>query len=125
MAGGGPAAGYSIEIEPEVREWLRQCPLPEYRAVERAADRLAEDGELLPFPLSSHLGGGLRELRVGPMRITYWLAPGRRAVLLTVFRKTRNRETDQVERARRAQKVCEAEHLPAADHDVYDREEQR
>nr|BFD93768.1 hypothetical protein KitaXyl93_51280 [Kitasatospora sp. Xyl93] len=70
MAGGGSAAGYSVEIEPEVREWLQQCSLPEYRAVERAADRLTEDGELLPFPLSSHLGGGLRELRVGPVRIT-------------------------------------------------------
>ncbi|MFF2744772.1 hypothetical protein ACFVVA_04460 [Kitasatospora sp. NPDC058048] len=34
-------------------------------------------------------------------------------------------ETDQVERARRAQKVCEAEHRPAADHEIYDREEQR
>ncbi|WP_418952587.1 type II toxin-antitoxin system RelE/ParE family toxin [Streptomyces pyridomyceticus] len=78
MAGGGPGAGYSIGIEPEVREWLQQCSLPEYRAVERAADRLAEEGELLPFPLSSHLGSGLRELRVGPVRITYWLAPGRR-----------------------------------------------
>ncbi len=58
MAGGGPGAGYSIGIEPEVREWLQQCSLPEYRAVERAADRLAEEGELLPFPLSSHLGSG-------------------------------------------------------------------
>ncbi|MFJ2579028.1 hypothetical protein [Kitasatospora aureofaciens] len=45
--------------------------------------------------------------------------------MLTVFRRTGNRETDQVERAHRAQQVCEAEHLPAADHEVYDREEQR
>ncbi|MFJ6382201.1 type II toxin-antitoxin system RelE/ParE family toxin [Kitasatospora sp. NPDC092039] len=117
--------GYAIEIEPEVRYWLQNCPVAEYRAAERAADRLAEDGETLPFPLSSHLGGPLRELRIGPVRITYWLAPGRRAVLLTVFRKTGNRETDQVERARRAQKVCEGEHLPAADHETYDREELR
>ncbi|MFD7455341.1 type II toxin-antitoxin system RelE/ParE family toxin [Kitasatospora sp. NPDC059827] len=125
MADDESRPGYEIEIEPEVRTWLRNCSVTEYRAAERAADRLAEDGETLPFPLASHLGGPLRELRVGPLRITYWLAPGRRAVLLTVFRKTGNRETDQVERARRAQKVCEAEHLPAADHQVYDREEQR
>ncbi|MFF3112470.1 type II toxin-antitoxin system RelE/ParE family toxin [Kitasatospora sp. NPDC057904] len=125
MTGAGSRAGHTIEIEPEVRVWLQNCSIAEYRAAERAADRLADDGEMLPFPLASHLGGPLRELRIGPMRITYWLAPGRRAVLLTVFRKTGNRETDQVERAHRAQKVCEAEHLPAADHEVYDREEQR
>ena len=44
------------------------------------------------------------------MRVSYWLAPGRRAILLTVFRKTRGREVAEVERAKRAQKVCEAEH---------------
>ncbi|MER7843562.1 type II toxin-antitoxin system RelE/ParE family toxin [Kitasatospora sp. NPDC096077] len=125
MVGDGARAGYEIEIEPEVREWLHGCSLSEYRAAERAADRLAEDGELLPFPLASHLGGSLRELRIGPMRITYWLAPGRRAVLLTVFRKTGNRETDQVERAHRAQKLCEAEHAPAGAHEVYDRDEEQ
>ncbi|MEV7596642.1 type II toxin-antitoxin system RelE/ParE family toxin [Kitasatospora sp. NPDC089797] len=125
MAGGGTRGTYGIEIEPEVREWLRCCSTAEYRAAERAADRLAEDGELLTFPLASHLGGPLRELRIGPVRITYWLAPGRRAVLLTVFRKTRNREGDEVERAHRAQKLCEAEHAPAGDHEVYDRDEEQ
>jgi len=49
------------------------------------------------------------------MRITYWLTPDRTAVLLTVFRKTRMREENEVERARRAKKVCEAEHGPAHD----------
>ncbi|KAF0836524.1 hypothetical protein FNL39_11424 [Nocardia caishijiensis] len=44
------------------------------------------------------------------MRITYWLAPGRRIVLLTVFRKTRMRETDEVARAKALRKVCESEH---------------
>ncbi|MFJ9695739.1 hypothetical protein [Kitasatospora sp. NPDC101183] len=53
----GDRARYGIEVEPEVRTWLRGCSLAEYRAAERAADRLAEDGELLPFPLASHLGG--------------------------------------------------------------------
>jgi len=32
-------------------------------------------------------------------RVTYWLAPGRRLILLTVFRKTRNAETTEVARA--------------------------
>ncbi|MGK4580646.1 type II toxin-antitoxin system RelE/ParE family toxin [Kitasatospora sp. HPMI-4] len=124
MTGATCRTAYTIEIEPEVRLWLRNCSLGEYRAAERVADRLAGDGEMLPFPLSSHLGGPLRELRIGPMRVAYRLAPGRRAVLLTVFRKTRSRETEQVERAHRAQKVCEAEHAPAGDHDVFDRDEE-
>lgn len=53
-------------------------------------------------------------------RVTYWLAPQRRIVLPTVFRKTRDRETSEVERAAAAQKVCEAEHWPATH--LYDRE---
>ncbi|WP_408637782.1 hypothetical protein [Nocardia bovistercoris] len=44
------------------------------------------------------------------MRITYWLAPARRVVLLTVFRKTRMREISEVDRAKVLRKVCEAEH---------------
>lgn len=110
---------YTIELEPEVRAWLENLPLAQYRAVERFADRLAAEGPTLPFPLTSHLGDGLRELRVGSVRVTYWLAPGRRAVLLTVFRKTKMRQTDEVQRAHRARKRCEAEHSPAEAHNVY------
>ena len=53
------------------------------------------------------------------VRITCWLAPEQRIVLLMVFRKTRQREELEIERARQAQKVCEAEHDPA-EH-TYDR----
>jgi hypothetical protein len=115
---------YTIELELEVRTWLKTLPAAEYRAAERFADRLATDGGGLPFPLASHLGDGLRELRIGAVRVTYWLAPGRRAVLLTVFRKTRMREADEVQRAQRARKLCEAEHPPAGDHDIYSRAEE-
>ncbi|MFI8088376.1 type II toxin-antitoxin system RelE/ParE family toxin [Streptomyces sp. NPDC086080] len=115
---------YVIEIEPEVRAWLETLPLSGYRTVERFADRLATDGHALPFPLASHLGDGLRELRIGPVRVTYWFAPGRRAVLLTVFRKTRMREREEVLRAQRARKLCEAEHAPAGEHAVYSRDEE-
>jgi hypothetical protein len=66
----------------------------------------------------------VRELRIPlhpvDVRVTYWLAPERRVVLLTVFRKTRARETAEVERAHRAQKECEAAHGHAQD--VFDRE---
>jgi hypothetical protein len=65
----------------------------------------------------------LRELRFTldgeAVRISYWLAPDCRIVLLTVFRKTKMREAAEIERAMQAQKVCEAEHSPA-EH-IYDR----
>lgn len=48
------------------------------------------------------------------------LRRGRRVVLLTVFRKTRGRETSEVERAIAAQQVCEEKHQPATH--SYDRE---
>ena len=40
-------------------------------------------------------------------------APGRRVILLTVFRKTRMREDAEVKRAKLAQQTCQAEHGPA------------
>jgi hypothetical protein len=52
--------------------------------------------------------------------MTYWLAPGRRIILLTVFGKTRGAEAAEVARALQAQKTCEAEHGPA--HDTFNRE---
>lgn len=108
-----------IEIEPEVREWLGRLPMPQYRAVERHADRLAENPTTLGEPYARHLDGPVRELRfilgTEAVRITYWLAPERRIVLLTVFRKTRMREETQVQRALWKQKECEGGH-PPADH---------
>jgi hypothetical protein len=61
-----PAKLYTIELEPEVRSWLEMLPTADHCAVERFADRLAEDGPLLPFPLSSHLGDGLRDCASEP-----------------------------------------------------------
>jgi hypothetical protein len=119
-----PDGDFTIELEPEVRAWLETLSPPDHRAAERFADRLAAEGTALPYPLASHLGDGLRELRIGAIRVTYWLAPGRRAVLLTVFRKTKMRETEEVLRAQRVRKHCEAEHPPAAEHDVYSRHEE-
>ena len=115
---------YDVELEPEVRQWLDALPLTDYRTVEYHADRLAEAPTTLGEPYSRHLSGGVRELRFHlgrtAWRISYWLAPHRRIVLLTVFRKTRNRETAQVDRAIMAQQVCEDQHH-AATH-IYDRE---
>ncbi|MFJ2742032.1 type II toxin-antitoxin system RelE/ParE family toxin [Streptomyces sp. NPDC087440] len=107
---------FEIEIEAEVRLWLMNLPADDYEAVEDAAERLRRNATTLREPYSRYLGDGVRELRftIGhdrrSVRITYWLAPGRRVVMLTVFRKTRQRETAEVARARRAKAECEAEH---------------
>ena len=53
-------------------------------------------------------------------RVTYWLAPDQRVILLTVFRKTRSAETAEVARALHAQEICESKHGRA--HEVFDRE---
>lgn len=112
-------ARWTIEVEPEVRDWLNTLPVSHYRMVERHADRLAESPTPLSEPYSRHLQGAVRELRfilgTEAVRITYWLAPNRRIVLLTVFRKTRMREESQVQRALWKQKECESEHPPACD----------
>lgn len=76
-------------------------------------DLLAERGVLLGEPYTRQLDGKLRELRFHldrqAVRITYWVAPGRRIILLTVFYKQRMREAAEVERARRALRRCLAE----------------
>ena len=117
---------YTIEIEPEVRLWLENIPAHLYVTAEQKVDRLAANATTLGEPYTRHLGGKLRELRFdldgNAQRITYWIAPGRRIVLLTVFRKARMRETAEAERARSARAVCEAHHEPAAGHAVYSRD---
>ena len=42
-------------------------------------------------------------------RITYYIATGRRIILLTVFRKTKRREAAEIDRAQRVMHVCMSE----------------
>ncbi|WP_305782803.1 type II toxin-antitoxin system RelE/ParE family toxin [Symbioplanes lichenis] len=108
------SARYDIELEPEVREWLDTLRLKDYAKVEAMADIFADRAETLGEPYSRHLSGKTRELRFhldrSAVRISYWLAPGARAVLLTVFRKTRQIERGEVARAIAAQQECESGH---------------
>lgn len=116
---------WDIEVEPEVQHWLDTLADRDYVVAEHAAERLQQTPTTLGEPYSRNLGDGVRELRFTlghdseAIRVTYWLAPGRRIVLLTVFRKTRMREAAEVERAKHARKACEVEH-DAAQH-VYSR----
>lgn len=117
---------YAVELESEVRTWLSGLSDRDFGRVDFLVGRLCERAEELGEPYARHLGGKVRELRFHLLaqqtRVTYWLAPGRRVILLTVFRKSRAAETGEVARALQAQKICEAEHGPA--HDTFDREVQ-
>ncbi|WP_051744948.1 type II toxin-antitoxin system RelE/ParE family toxin [Streptomyces yerevanensis] len=99
-------------------------PLEHFLKVDQKAGELAESPLTLGEPKSKYLGDGVRELRftlgTGHVRLTYWLTDRRSVVLLTWFYKTQRREDTQVQRARDAKKVCEAERGPA--HEDYERE---
>lgn len=103
----------TIECEPEITGWLRKLDDNAANRVGFYIDLLAERGPLLDEPYTRQLHGKLRELRFWladqPTRISYWIASGRRIILLTVWTKTRMRETAEVERARRAMQRCQNE----------------
>jgi hypothetical protein len=86
---------YGVEVEPEVRSWLENLADRDFGRVDFLVGLLAEHAADLGEPYTRHLGGKVRELRFHLLaqqtRVTYWLAPGRRLILLTVFRKTRKR----------------------------------
>lgn len=102
----------SVELEPEVVDWINGLSDAEFGRVEFHIDLLAEKGVFLDHPYSSQLRGKLRELRfyLGPsgdaVRISYYVARGRRLILLTVFTKQRRREQAEIDRAERAMKRC-------------------
>ena len=108
-----------VEVTDEVREWLLGLPEKEYARAMAYIDLLAERGVHLGEPQTRQLGGKLRELRFQlageRRRITYYIAPGRRVILLTVFRKTRQRERGEVQRAEEAMarhRAAEVEERP-------------
>jgi phage-related protein len=82
-------------------------------------DLLEEQGVLLDEPYTRQLKGKLRELRFylgrERRRISYFIGGDRRIVLLTVFRKTRMREPEEIARAETAMRRCIAEGHTAED----------
>lgn len=111
----------TVELEPEVRDWLEQLPVEKFATVAFYVDLLSEEGPLLGEPYTRQLDGKLRELRFHldrqSVRVTYWIASGRRIVLLTTFAKNRMREIREVDRARRALARCIAEDHTLEDED--------
>ena len=111
----------TVELEPEVRDWLERLPTARFATAAFYVDLLAEQGALLAEPYTRQLDGKLRELRFHldrqAVRVTYGIAPGRRIVLLTVFTKSRMREEGEVARARKALARCVAEAHTVEDED--------
>ena len=112
---------WSVELEPEVEQWIDARTTKEFASVLPHIERLAERGSQLRMPASRSLGNGLLELRFDlrrvAWRIPYYFATGRRIVLLTVFRKQRQNERAEVQRARRAMERCIAEGHTAEEDD--------
>jgi hypothetical protein len=111
----------SVELEPEVADWYLALDEEAQARVAFHVNRLADLGPLLDEPYTKQLSGKLRELRFFlngyPTRITYWIAPGRIVVLMTLFRKTRPNERQEIERAKRAFQRCRSEHQSSGDDD--------
>ena len=103
-----------VEVEPEVEDWIDSQSDVTYATVLVQVDRLERMGSTIREPWSKALGDGLYELRFDidkvAWRISYYYAPKRRVVLLPVFRKQRNNERREVQRAREAMRRCIAEH---------------
>jgi phage-related protein len=103
-------SSWSVELEPEVEEWLASLGARQFAIAAARIDHLAEVGSRIQMPRSRTLGAGLFELRFdmdrAAMRITFFFPGDRRVVLLSVFRKQRQNERSEVERARRAMAMC-------------------
>ena len=95
-----------LELEPEVEKWFLGLTEEEQGRVLFYFDLLEEKGVLLDEPYTRQLSGKLRELRFylgrERRRVSYFIATGRRIVMLTVFRKTQRREQREIDRAERA-----------------------
>jgi len=108
-----------LELEPEVEGWLVELRPADFATVAFHLDRLVDPGSELRMLDSRSLGDSLFELRFDlrrvAQRITYFFATGDRIVLLTVFRKQRMNERNEVARARRAMQRCIDEQHTAED----------
>ncbi len=101
---------WSVEMEPEVEEWLESLPPVLFAMAASRVDYLADVGASTRMPRSRSLGDGLFELRFDlgrvAQRISFYFPGHRRIVLLTVFRKQRQNERAEVARARLAMRIC-------------------
>ncbi|MGH3694516.1 MAG: type II toxin-antitoxin system RelE/ParE family toxin [Pseudonocardiaceae bacterium] len=106
-------SAWKIEAEDEVDTWLMKLSTRDAARARFYLQLLTEHGNTLAMPHVRSLGYGLRELRFHlrdeQRRITFWIAPDRRIVLLTTFRKQRQNEHREVEQAHKALKRVQQE----------------
>lgn len=99
-----------IDIHEEVETWMDSLGRLDWDRTVVVIDRLAAVGSAARMPLSRGLGGGLFEVRFAlgttARRITYRFTKDGRIVLLTTFRKQRDNERNEIDRARRAAEEC-------------------
>ncbi len=95
----------TVEREPEVVGWLEHLRDEEFGHVAFYIDLLEREGVHLGEPYTRQLRGKLRER----VRLSYYIASGRRIVPLTIFRNTRQREEAEIDRAVVAMRRCIAE----------------
>src|SRR2546428_8268027 len=92
-----------VEVDPEVPKWLEALSDDDFGQAAFYVDLLAERGVELGEPYTRQLRGKLRELRFylgrERIRVSYFIASGRRIILLTVFRKTQRHERAEIDRA--------------------------
>jgi len=97
---------WEIELSDEVEQWYVRLGARDRAFADRALDRLAAVGPALAMPHSRMLGGGLRELRFTcegvARRVTYYVDVERKMITLTTFRKQRDNERREVQRAHKA-----------------------
>jgi hypothetical protein len=102
----------SIELDTELAEWLKRLPARHLATVAFYLDLLARQGPRLSWPHVRQLDAKLRKLRFHldgrAVRIFYWIGPGHRIVLLTVFMKGRMRDQHEIGRARTVLKRYQA-----------------
>jgi hypothetical protein len=100
------AGTWTIELSGEVESWYLALGIKDRAQADRVFDLLTVEGPMLGMPLSKQLGDGLRELRFScegvQRRVTFYLRPEHNAITLTTFRKQRQNERSEVERARKA-----------------------
>src|SRR5438309_1301760 len=100
----------TVELEPEVERWLSRLGDEDFGQAQFYVDLLEREGVALGEPYTRQLRGKLRELRfyVGRerYRVTYYIAKGRRIILLTVFKKSRQREVAEITRAETVMARC-------------------
>lgn len=99
-----------LELHDEIVEWMDSLNAAGWDRTVVVIDRLVTLGSSARMPLSRSLGDGLFELRFTlgstARRITYRFTKDGRIILLTTFRKQRNNERNEINRARKAAEDC-------------------